>query len=190
MSKRNISNRRFPKVKSNATASALPLRLPDAVESGPRSHVSSCLAISPFYLHQLFLQFGPVDVISVELETGCWYHRKKNSIYWNIPVWKMDFGLAQYSPIKGFSMFKQTSLNKVSESLKGKSVYSCSKVPDNIFIIISSYLIPVSRAGGDTPVSHCLCFRRTHTFTLLCFLFWLLLLLIWRTLRGWGSEET
>ena len=49
----------------------LPPRLPDDVGCAPRSPVSFCLAISPFYLHQLFLQFGPVDVISLELETGC-----------------------------------------------------------------------------------------------------------------------
>lgn len=62
-------------------ATALPHHLPDDVGCAPRSHVPSDLVISSFYLHQLFLHFGPVDVLSVELETGCCVIRKHKCRY-------------------------------------------------------------------------------------------------------------
>lgn len=49
--------------------------------------------------------------------------------------------------------------------------------------------IPVGRAGGNTPLSCCLCFWRTEAFTLLSFLLWHLLLLIWWTINGREVEE-
>lgn len=44
----------------------------------------------------------------------------------------------------------------------------------------------MSRAGGDTPVSHCFCFRRTFT---LLFLLRHFLPFFWGTWTGWGRTE-
>lgn len=49
------------------------------------------------------------------------------------------------------------------------------------------HVLPVSRAGGDTPVSHRLCLRRTCTPLLL--LLWHFLPFFWGALTGWGRTE-
>lgn len=63
------------KEKIEQPVSTLPLHLPVDVGYVPHSPFS-CLEISPVFLHQLFLQFGPLAVTSMELETRCKYHRK------------------------------------------------------------------------------------------------------------------